>query len=76
MAFHSEYPPIGKKLLTIFQAADLMQVSRRTIYNWISSGRIDYCRTASETIRVIEDSLFSKVDKEPLNSKKLVLLSK
>lgn len=75
MAFLSEHPQ-GKKLITIYQASDLMQVSRRTIYNWIAADRIDYCRTTSGTIRIIEDSLFSKVDKEPINSPKLVVLGK
>jgi excisionase family DNA binding protein len=33
-------------------------VSRRTIYNWISAGKVEYVRTAGGAIRIFADSLW------------------
>lgn len=41
----------------IMQAAAMAQVSRRTIYNWLKSGRLDYFRTAGGSVRIYVDSL-------------------
>lgn len=61
MAFLKEYP-IGKVLLNIEQARELVGVSRRTMYNWINTNKIDYVRTTSGSIRVVQDTLFRTED--------------
>jgi excisionase family DNA binding protein len=33
-------------------------VSRRTIYNWISSGKVEYIRTAGGSVRIFTDTLW------------------
>ena len=33
-------------------------MSRRTIYNWISAGKVEYVRTAGGSIRIFTDSLW------------------
>jgi predicted site-specific integrase-resolvase len=33
-------------------------VSRRTIYNWLSSGKIEYVRTAGGSVRIFVDTLW------------------
>jgi predicted site-specific integrase-resolvase len=35
-------------------------VSRRTIYNWMSAGKVQYVRTAGGAVRIYEDSLWRK----------------
>lgn len=40
------------------KACELVGVSRRTIYNWISAGKVDYVRTAGGSIRIFTDSLW------------------
>ena len=35
-----------RKTLSILQACQHVGVSRRTIYNWINSGKVEYVRTA------------------------------
>jgi excisionase family DNA binding protein len=40
------------------QACDIVKVSRRTIYNWISAGKVEYVRTAGGSIRIFTDSLW------------------
>ena len=35
-----------RKTISIMKACELVGVSRRTIYNWLSSGKIEYVRTA------------------------------
>lgn len=54
--------PKSIRLVTIEQARERTGVSRRTIYNWISANKVDWCRTAGRTIRIVEDSLFSRED--------------
>jgi excisionase family DNA binding protein len=33
-------------------------VSRRTIYNWIASGKVEYVRTAGGSVRIFVDTLW------------------
>ena len=40
------------------KACELVGVSRRTIYNWLSSGKIEYVRTAGGSVRIFVDTLF------------------
>ena len=40
------------------KACELVDVSRRTIYNWLSAGKIDYVRTAGGSVRIFVDSLW------------------
>ncbi len=40
------------------KACELVGVSRRTIYNWITAGKVDYVRTAGGSIRIFVDSLW------------------
>lgn len=49
-----------RKLLSVNQACALAIVSRRTIYNWMDDGRLQYCLTASGMRRIFEDSLFQQ----------------
>jgi predicted site-specific integrase-resolvase len=37
-------------------------VSRRTIYNWMSAGKVQYVRTAGGAVRIFEDSLWRRSD--------------
>ena len=55
-----ESGPIGPRLgrsVSIDQAAELLQVSRRTIYNRIREGRLATIRTIGGSQRVLLDSL-------------------
>ena len=40
------------------KACELVGVSRRTIYNWLSSGKIAYVRTAGGSVRIFVDTLW------------------
>lgn len=53
---------IDRKTTTIMQACGLVGVSRRTIYNWIASGKVEYVRTAGGSVRIFVDSLWRKPD--------------
>lgn len=46
------------RLVTIPKAGKLTGVSRRTIYNWLKSGKLQFVRTAGGSIRIFEDSLW------------------
>ena len=49
---------IDRKTTSIMKACELVDVSRRTIYNWIASGKIEYVRTAGGSVRIFVDSLW------------------
>ena len=49
-----------RKTTSIMKACELVGVSRRTIYNWIASGKVDYVRTAGGSIRIFVDTLWRK----------------
>ncbi|MDP6580054.1 MAG: helix-turn-helix domain-containing protein [Vicinamibacterales bacterium] len=40
------------------KACELVGVSRRTIYNWIASGKVEYVRTAGGSVRIFVDTLW------------------
>jgi excisionase family DNA binding protein len=40
------------------KACELVGVSRRTIYNWLSAGKIEYVRTAGGAVRIFADTLW------------------
>jgi excisionase family DNA binding protein len=49
---------VERKVISIMKACELLDVSRRTIYNWLSSGKIEYVRTASGSVRIFVDTLW------------------
>lgn len=36
----------------------MVGVSRRTIYNWMASGKVQYVRTAGGSVRIFVDTLW------------------
>ena len=51
---------VDRKTISIMKACDLVGVSRRTIYNWIASGKVEYVRTAGGSVRIFVDTLWRK----------------
>ena len=49
---------LDRQTVSISRACDLVGVSRRTIYNWIASGKIQYVRTAGGSVRIFADTLW------------------
>jgi excisionase family DNA binding protein len=49
---------VERKTISIMKACELVGVSRRTIYNWLSSGKIEYVRTAGGSVRIFVDTLW------------------
>ena len=49
---------VDRKTVSIPRACELVGVSRRTIYNWIASGKIQYVRTAGGSVRIFADTLW------------------
>ena len=47
-----------RETLTIMKACEVVGVSRRTIYNWIASGKVEYVRTAGGSVRIFADTLW------------------
>jgi excisionase family DNA binding protein len=51
-----------RQTVSIMKACEMVGVSRRTIYNWIAAGKIEYVRTAGGSIRIFTDSLWREPD--------------
>ena len=49
---------MDRQTLSIMKACEAVGVSRRTIYNWISSGKVEYVRTAGGSVRIFTDTLW------------------
>ncbi len=49
---------VERKTISIMKACELMGVSRRTIYAWIASGKVEYVRTAGGSVRIFVDTLW------------------
>jgi excisionase family DNA binding protein len=49
---------IDRKTISIMKACELVGVSRRTIYNWIASNKVEYVRTAGGSVRIFADTLW------------------
>jgi excisionase family DNA binding protein len=49
---------VERKTISIMKACELVGVSRRTIYNWLASGKIEYVRTAGGSVRIFVDTLW------------------
>ncbi len=47
-----------RRAISITQACESVGVSRRTIYNWMSAGKVQYVRTAGGAVRIFEDTLW------------------
>ena len=47
-----------RKTISIMKACELVGVSRRTIYNWIAGGKVEYVRTAGGSVRIFVDTLW------------------
>lgn len=52
---------LERKTVSIPRACDVVGVSRRTIYNWMASGKVQYVRTAGGSVRIFEDTLWRDV---------------
>jgi excisionase family DNA binding protein len=55
---------MDRQTLSIMKACEAVGVSRRTIYNWISAGKVEYVRTAGGSIRIFADTLWRDGAKE------------
>ncbi len=59
----TETEPTRRPLLNIQQACERAGVSRRTIYNWLEKGLLEYVRTAGGSVRIYADSLFRPAER-------------
>lgn len=55
MIMHGE-----REVVTIQQAMARVDVSRRTIYNWINKGLVEYVRSPGGRIHIFMDTLFRR----------------
>jgi excisionase family DNA binding protein len=56
---------VERETISIRQACELVSVSRRTIYNWLANGKIEYVRTAGGSVRIFIDTLWRDPVRRP-----------
>jgi excisionase family DNA binding protein len=49
---------VERRAVSIMKACEIVGVSRRTIYNWLASGKLEYVRTAGGSVRIYVDTLW------------------
>ena len=59
---------LERKTVSIPRACELVGVSRRTIYNWIAGGKVQYIRTAGGSVRIFADTLWRDGDQSQTDS--------
>jgi excisionase family DNA binding protein len=55
-------PEAPRQTISIPKATELLGVSRRTIYNWMAAGKVEYVRTAGGSVRIFLDTLWRHGD--------------
>jgi excisionase family DNA binding protein len=58
-------PQTAKPTVSVNQAMEHCGVSRRTIYNWMKDGKIDYTENAGGRKRIVFETLWKRDDAEP-----------
>lgn len=53
------------RTLSVMQACEEAGVSRRTIYNWLAAGKVQYVRTAGGSVRILADTLHQRGNVQP-----------
>lgn len=51
-----------KSLLRVNEAAELLQVSRWTVYRWLADGRLKGTKLGKGTLRILRDSVAKLID--------------
>jgi excisionase family DNA binding protein len=56
---------VRRARVNINQAAKIAGVSRRTVYNWLDKGKVEFVRNAGGHVRIYVDSLLRPDDPPP-----------
>ena len=59
---------LERQTLSIMKACEVVGVSRRTIYNWMAGGKVEYVRTAGGSVRIFADSLWRTPQPVPMQA--------
>jgi len=54
--------PIEKTLFRVEEAAELLLVSRWTIYRWVEQGRLRGTKIGKSSLRIFRDSIISLIE--------------
>lgn len=60
MAAVTDREEFQRPLVNTVKAAEIASVTKRTIYNWMVAGRIEYLRTPTGHVRIFADTLLHR----------------
>lgn len=55
--------PKPESFKTVKEASELLRADRKTIYNWMKEGKLDFCRLTRKKVLIYEDSLLDFLEK-------------
>lgn len=56
----------NRKIVSVTRACEIASVSRRTLYHWMESGKVEWLQTAGGNRRVFADTLFREREEPPV----------
>ncbi|MFO0700271.1 MAG: helix-turn-helix domain-containing protein [Nitrospira sp.] len=62
MSVTSEAGAMGKPLLRVGEAAELLSVSRWTIYRWVEEGRLRGTKIGKSSLRIFRESIVGLIE--------------
>ncbi|MDH4154740.1 MAG: helix-turn-helix domain-containing protein [Nitrospira sp.] len=63
MLMIGEAGTMNKTLLRVGEAAELLSVSRWTIYRWVEDGRLRGTKIGKSSLRIFRDSIVSLIER-------------
>lgn len=60
---------LQRKTVSVNQACELLGISRRSAYNWMEAGKVEWFRTAGNTRRIFVDSLWKHPSDEQIRAR-------
>lgn len=57
--------PNPEPTYSVQQVCDILSVSRRTVYNWMDAGKVQFVRTPGGARRILRSSLYQAGSVEP-----------
>lgn len=67
---------MDKTLLRVGEAADLLSVSRWTIYRWLEVGRLQGTKIGKGSVRIFRESIESLIEANQIDRETVVKMSK
>ncbi len=63
---------MGKSLLRVDEVAELLQVSRWTVYRWVEEGKLQGTKLGKNSLRIFQSSIAGLIEDNQIGSEGLL----